>query len=88
MRARILSILMMVLMMVSMVPTYYKNVATVSGVLNASIYLGAAISTYVVAVISQRAGWNRVILLWAAATILGTILCTICVKSFRKQHQS
>ena len=75
-------------LMVSMVPTYYKNVATVSGVLNASIYMGGAVSTYVVAVISQRAGWNKVTILWAIAALLGTVLCAVCIKSFRKQHCS
>ena len=75
-------------MMVTMVPTYYKNVATVSGVLNASIYMGGAASTYVVAVISQRAGWNKVTILWAIAALLGTVLCAVCIKSFRKQHCS
>lgn len=64
--------------LVSMVPPYFKrsgNVSTVSGLLNACTYVGSALSSYGFARAAQQSGWNTVIWLWAAAAFLGTFFC-------------
>lgn len=75
-------------MLICMVPAFFKkygNVSTASGILNSCTYIGAAISTYGVALVSERAGWNMTILLWFAAALLGTVICLFCVKAWKKK---
>lgn len=66
------------LILVSMVPPYFKNsgkVSTVSGVLNSCTYVGSAISSYGIAWVAGQWGWMVVIWLWAAAATVGTLFC-------------
>jgi len=72
--------------LVSMIPPYFKksgNVSTVSGVLNACTYVGSALSSYGIAYIAQQRGWQTVIWLWAAVALAGTVLCLSCVKNWK-----
>ena len=65
------------LMLVCIIPTYFKekgNVSTVSGVINCASYIGTAISTYGVAAISQNLGWGFTIFSWTVTALLGVIL--------------
>lgn len=50
------------------------RVSLISGVLNASTYLGAALSTYGVAVFSRRFGWAGTIWLWAGIAAAGALI--------------
>ena len=75
------------LMLVSILPRFfskYGNVSTVSGVLNACTYIGSALSTYGIAVISENRGWHFTILLWVVIAALGTVVCLLCVKPWKK----
>lgn len=66
------------LMLISMIPPFfqkYGNVSTVSGVLNSCTYIGSAISTYGIALISEAYSWNMTILIWIIIAQLGTIVC-------------
>ena len=75
------------LMLVSILPRFfskYGNVSTVSGVLNACTYIGSALSTYGIAVISENRGWHFTILLWVVIAALGTAVSLICVKPWKK----
>lgn len=77
------------LMLISMVPSYFKengNVSMVSGVLNACTYIGSAVSTYGMARLSETAGWGATILLWAGIALLGTALCLLTAKPWQKRH--
>ena len=77
------------LMLISMVPSYFKsqgNVSAVSGVLNACTYIGSAASTYGMARLSETAGWAATLLLWAGIAFSGTILCFLAAKPWQKQH--
>ena len=54
------------LMLVCMIPPYFKkygNVSTASGIINACTYVGSAISTYGIAVLSDKIGWNFTVLI-------------------------
>ena len=53
-----------------------KNcVSTISGALNCAIYIGSAISMYVIARITQAKGWLATLNIWIIAALIGMLLC-------------
>ena len=75
------------LMLICIAPKRFKsygNIATMSGVLNFSTYVGSAVSTYGFAVISEQSGWNTTIGMWIAIAALGTVLCFASAKKWEK----
>ncbi len=72
------------LMLISYLPPYVsKNgkVSTVSGVINSSVYIGSALSTYGVAYLTEKfSTWNCALVLWFAAALVGGIICFFCRK--------
>ena len=76
-------------MLVSILPRFfqrYGNTSTASGVLNACTYVGAASSTYGIAVLSDRIGWQSTIGIWFVVALIGTVLCLVTVKSWGRTH--
>lgn len=76
------------LMLVCMIPPYFKkygNVSTASGIINACTYVGSAISTYGIAVLSDKMGWNFTVLIWALIAMFGTLICVFSAKKFEKE---
>lgn len=74
--------------LISMVPAYFKrfgNISTVSGMLNACTYVGSAISTYGIAVLSGVIGWSYTVLLWAAIALMGAVICVLCAKPWQRK---
>lgn len=66
------------LYLISRVPGHFTScgrVATVSGLLNASTYVGSALSAWLFGFLSERLGWGAVIVVWVAVCAAGTILC-------------
>lgn len=79
------------LILICMVPPFFKKlgiVSTVSGVLNACTYIGSAISTYGIAVLSRFAGWQNTILIWVLIAAAGGTLCLIAAKPWRTQYMT
>ena len=79
------------LMLISMLPPFFRkygNVSTVSGMLNACTYIGSAISTYGIALLSEQFDWSFTILIWAVIAILGTAICFLSARPWQKQHAS
>jgi OPA family glycerol-3-phosphate transporter-like MFS transporter len=77
------------LILICMLPGYFKkhgNVSTVSGILNACTYIGSAISSFGMAVVSERFGWDRTLLVWLGVAVLGTIMCLVTIKPWAKVH--
>lgn len=75
------------LMLISMIPPFfarYGNVSTASGVLNSCTYIGSAAFTYGVALLSERIGWTYTLLVWLGIAALGTALCLVCVRPWKK----
>ncbi len=75
------------LMLICMIPPFFKkygNVSTVSGTLNACTYIGSAISTYGIALLSERLGWNFTLLIWLLIGVVGTVICLACVRAWTK----
>ena len=75
------------IMLITMVPASYKkygHVSLIAGVLNSATYIGAAISTYGVAVYAETFGWNSTILLWAGIAAVGGLICISLLKLWKK----
>jgi OPA family glycerol-3-phosphate transporter-like MFS transporter len=75
------------LILISMVPAKFKKygkISTFSGLINAFVYVGAAISTYGIAVISDKFGWLVTIICWSCLAITGTLICLLRIKKWTK----
>lgn len=78
------------LMLISMIPPRFQqfgNVSLVSGVLNSCTYVGSAISTYGVAVVSEGYGWSVTLLLWILMAALGLAACTISLPGWNRNME-
>ncbi len=76
------------LLLVCMIPPFFErwgNVATASGVINSCTYVGSALSTYGIALVSDHFGWSLTLFLWLLTAALGTALCFLSAPSFRKR---
>ena len=77
--------------LIGMVPRQFRRfdrVGLVSGVLNSCTYLGSALSTYGVALLSLSLGWRGTITIWIGLALAGTLICfAICKKwtAFRRE---
>ena len=74
------------LILICMIPPFFKsqgNVSTVSGILNSCTYIGSAISTYGIAVLSENIGWSNTLLVWLLIALLGTAICIACVRPWK-----
>lgn len=77
------------LIMTCMIPPYFKSfgrVSTVSGILNACTYIGSAISTYGIALLSSNGEWGTTLIVWCAVSALGTACCFICIKPWKNKY--
>ena len=76
------------LMLVCMIPTFFKrfgNVSAASGIINSCTYVGSAVSTYGVALISEKSGWGVTLFLWFLCAVAATALCFLCARGFKKK---
>ena len=79
------------LLLICMIPPFFKsqrNVSTVSGILNSCTYIGSAISTYGIAVLSENIGWSNTLLVWLMIAIIGTLICAICTNPWKLKMSS
>ena len=66
------------LFLISRLPAHFSRfgkVATVSGILNASTYVGSALSAWLFGLISDRLGWIAVISMWILIALGGALIC-------------
>ena len=78
------------LMLITHVPKRFKkygNISTISGAINACTYIGSAIFTYAVALLSEKIGWQSTVGVWAIIALLGTVCCFIAARPWRKFYQ-
>ncbi|MBQ3487230.1 MAG: MFS transporter [Clostridia bacterium] len=74
------------LMLICLLPPFVQrhgNVSTVSGVLNSCTYVGSAISTYGIALLSESAGWQVTAFVWFVIAALGAAICVVCSKVWK-----
>ncbi len=65
-------------MLISLAPRQFRRfgrVSLVSGVLNSCTYVGSALSTYGIALLSESIGWQGTSLIWAAIAGIGAVVC-------------
>ena len=75
------------LLLICMVPPYYKKrggVATISGLLNSCTYIGSSVSTYGIAAVADRFGWQTTVFAWIIIAAVGCIICFACVRPWKK----
>ena len=66
------------LLLISVFPLRYKKfgrISLISGLFNFSVYIGSALSSIGFERISQHFGWQSVVALWMAISLLGAFLC-------------
>lgn len=61
----------------------YGKVSLISGSLNASTYIGSALSTYITAIIAEKSGWNVTTIIWAATALAGCLISIAAAKAWR-----
>lgn len=79
------------LMLIGIAPTIFAkngNVSTYSGILNSTAYIGSAISSYVIPLVTEDSGWKSTLLLWLALSGLGIILCVSCIRLWKRMENS
>ena len=75
------------LMLIAIVPrrfVVFGKVSTYSGILNASTYVGAAISTYGFSALAETFDWNFTILTWVAISLVGAIVCFFAARIWQR----
>jgi OPA family glycerol-3-phosphate transporter-like MFS transporter len=72
-------------LLISCLPGRFARVgrsATVSGVCNSCVYVGAAISTYGIALVSERMGWSVTAATWCGILAVGIIFALLSYKRY------
>lgn len=61
----------------------FGRAATVSGVCNSCVYIGAAISTYGIAIISEAMGWSLTIASWCIILTVGILFAALSYRKYK-----
>ena len=72
-------------LLISCLPGRFAKVgrsATVSGVCNSCVYVGAAISTYGIALVSERMGWSATAATWCGILGIGILFAILSYKRY------
>lgn len=78
-------------MLMTFIPLRYKRigkVSSISGMLNAFSYAGAACSGITVGLVSEYGGWSVTILSFAVISILGAVISVLCIRFWRGKMQT
>lgn len=62
----------------------YGRFAFVTGLVNSCTYVGAAMSTYGFAAVSENYGWNVTLILWAVIALVGLLCCFIALRKWNR----
>lgn len=71
----------------TMLPPFFQkrgSISTVSGIINSTVYVGSAISTYGVALLSETYGWSVTMFTWFLVAAVGTAICFAISKPWAK----
>lgn len=77
------------LILICMVPPLFQkrgNVSMVSGLLNSCTYIGSALSTYGIALLSEHAGWRTTSFVWCLTAVMGMIFCFWSMRSYNQEE--
>jgi len=76
------------LMLICMVPAFFGKYGIssfASGVINACTYIGSAISSYGIAILSEKMGWSFTVLSWVMIAFIGAMICLSTKNSWAKK---
>jgi OPA family glycerol-3-phosphate transporter-like MFS transporter len=62
----------------------FGRASTVSGVTNSCVYIGAAIATYGIAIVSESLGWTVTIITWIAVALVGAVMAIPAYRKYTK----
>ena len=74
------------LLLICMVPARlarFGRASTVSGTLNTCTHLGSALSSYGIAALAERCGWQMTILSWSLMALAGLICCAAGMRRWK-----
>ena len=66
----------------------YGKVSTMSGILNACTYVGAAASTYGFAVLAETKGWDFTVGMWVAVAVFGIVISLVTSLLWKKYYKN
>ncbi len=72
------------LILVCTTPAFFAKqgrVSFISGLVNSCTYAGAAVSTYIIALFTDKFGWDLTITLWIIIAFIGSV---VCISSFKR----
>jgi len=75
------------MMLTCMMPPQFKkygHVSLTAGLVNSCTYAGSAVSTYGIAVFSDKFGWSSTLVLWTVIAAAGTGICIIISKAWKR----
>ena len=75
----------------SILPSYFKNtsnVSTIAGVLNATVYLGSALSGYGFSSLTTKYGWDLGIIIWLIVACVAVVFLIIIIKKWNATYQN
>ncbi len=61
----------------------YGHTSSVTGILNSFAYVGCALSSYGFGAVSQKAGWNAVIIIWIVSAVCTSLFSFISNKKWK-----
>ncbi len=76
--------------LIMLMPSHFRDtghVSTISGALNACVYIGSALSTYGFAALSDTAGWGGTITLWLGLSIACGGILLACIPGWNKRFR-
>lgn len=76
--------------LIMLMPSHFRDtghVSTISGVLNACVYIGSALSTYGFAAMSESAGWSGTIALWLGLSVACGMILLLCIPGWNKRFR-
>jgi OPA family glycerol-3-phosphate transporter-like MFS transporter len=74
----------MIITLVPMQFAKYGKTATVTGVMNATAYIGCAAATYGFGIISDSIGWNGTVIVWIVIDVIALLFTTLNIKKWNR----
>ncbi|MBE6653636.1 MAG: MFS transporter [Ruminococcaceae bacterium] len=76
------------LMFLTTIPYHFATLdmsAAVTGMFNSMIYIATALSTFLYGILSERFGWNVMILVWLGIGAFGAVVCLVFARFWGKK---
>ncbi len=74
----------MIITLVPMQFAKYGKTATVTGVMNATAYIGCAAATYGFGIISDNIGWNGTVVVWIVIDLIALVFTALAIKKWNR----